>query len=208
MAPQPTKHRTRRIGHRPGTNLFHAVRFAQSRGRPINTHITLSFTDLGLTEEEASDFFSGVRNGIARRWKREREEKGRLIGTFDDAHAHEHPAGGRRHVHWIMHRPPGVSRAEIEREIRNRVQKRAGLDDLGTALHFQHDDQVRGPGTLAKYILKGMDPAFAGYFHMRTEDMGVITGRRTGVSRSLGGAARKLAKWDRKAEPPALDVAA
>lgn len=208
MAPQPTKHGTQRIGHRPGTNLFHAVRFAQSRGRPINAHVTLSFTDLGLTDDDAAEFFSAIRNGVARRWKREREAKGRAIGTFDDAHAHEHPEGGRRHVHWIMHRPAGVSRAELEREIMKRVKKRAGLDDLGTALHFQHEDTVRAPGTLAKYILKGMDPTYARYFHMRAEDMGWVTGRRTGTSRSLGRAARKLAKWDRKAAPLDLNAAA
>lgn len=208
MAPGPTKPGTKAIGRHPAANIFHAVRFAKARGRPINTMITLSFTDLGLTEAEANDFFRSVRNSFGRRWKREREEKGREIGTLDDAHAHEHPKGGRRHVHWVLHRPAVMSPAELEREVTKRVKKRAGLDDLGTALHVMHDDQVKAPGTLAKYILKGLDPAFGRYYHMETEDMGWVTGRRTGASRSLGRAAREAAGWDRKAEPIERDLAA
>lgn len=208
VAPGPTKPGTRCIGRHPATNIFHAVRFAASRGRPINTMITLSFTDLGLSEAQANDFFRSIRNSLGRRWKREREEKGRNIGTMDDAHAHEHPPAGRRHVHWIMHRPPCLSRRELEREITKRVKKGARLDDLGTALHFKHDDEVEGPGTLAKYILKGLDPVFGRYFHMRTEDMGWVTGRRTGASRSLGGAARSAAGWDRKVAPQTFGIAA
>lgn len=205
MAPQPTKCWTDRIGRRQAERVFHAVRFAKSKGRVMNTHITISFTDLGLTEEAASGFFSGVRNSFARRWKREREVKGRPIGTLDDVHAHENPAGGPRHVHWLMHRPRGMGRAEFERELTRRIQRRAGLDDLGTALHFQHGDKVKGPGTLAKYILKGTDAAYGGYFHMRTEPMGRVSGRRTGTSRTLGKAAQKAAKWNRKAPAAAND---
>lgn len=205
MDPEPTKSWTERIGRHQATRVFHAVRFAKARGRRINTHVTLSFTDLGLTEEQASGFFSDVRNSFARRWKREREVKGRPIGTFDDAHAHENPTGGRRHVHWLIHRPRGMGRAEFERELTKRIKRRAGLDDLGTALQFQHGDKVRGPGTLAKYILKGTDAVFGPYFHMRTEPMGRVSGRRTGTSRTLGKAAQKAAHWDRKAPLAAND---
>ena len=174
--------------------VFHGVRFAKARKRRINTHVTISFTDLGVEEAQASGFFSDVRNGLARRWKREREVKGRPIGTLDDVHAHEHPEGGCRHVHWLLHRPRAMSRAEFEAQIIKRVKKRAGLDDLGTAVHFQHGDKVRGPGTLAKYILKGTDAAYAGYFHMRTKPMGWVSGRRTGTSRTLGKAAQRAAR--------------
>lgn len=205
MDPKPTKCWTDQIGRRQGERVFHAVRFAKARNRRINTHVTVSFTDLGLTEERASGFFSDLRNSFARRWKREREVKGRPIGTFDDVHAHENPTGGRRHVHWLMHRPRGMGRAEFEREITKRVKRHAGLDDLGTALHFQHGDKVRGPGTLAKYILKGIDAAYSGYFHMRTEPMGRVSGRRTGTSRTLGKSAQKAAKWNRKVPTAAND---
>ena len=173
----------------------------------MNTHITVSFTDLGLAEEQASRFFIDVRTAIARRWKREREVKGRDIGTLDDVHAHEHPLGGRRHVHWLLHRPALITRGELEDQLSRRIRKRAELDDLGTALHFQHDDQVKGPGTLTKYILKGTDPVFAGYFHMRTEPMGWVSGRRTGTSRTLGKAAQEAANWNHKTPIAANDTA-
>lgn len=204
----PTKHGTGKIGRHAAENFLHAIRFARSRGRPMNTFVTLSFTDLGLSEAEASGFFSAVRTAIARAWKRFREVRGRDLGTFDDVHAHEYPEGGRRHVHWMMHRPKTMSRAELVRHITDRVMKRTGLDDLGTALLFQHEDEVRAPGTLAKYILKGIDPAYAGYLHIEPEDMGWVTGRRTGTSRSIGRAARKAANWNRKADAARRDNAA
>ena len=99
-----------------------------------------------------------------------------------------------------------MPRTEFEAEITKRVLRRTGLDDLGTALHFQHNDKVKAPGTLAKYILKGTDGAYAGYFHMRTEPMGWVSGRRTGTSRTLGKAAQKAAKWDRKTPTAANDT--
>lgn len=206
MAPKHTKCWTQRIGCRQATRVFHAVRFAKAKRTPINTHVTISFTDLGLSEDQASGFFSDVRNSFARRWKRERELKGRPIGTLDDVHAHENPPGGRRHVHWLLHRPKAMRRAEFEREITSRIKRRAGLDDLGTALDFQHSDKVKGPGSLAKYILKGTDPTYQAYFNIRTEPMGWVSGRRTGTSRTLGKSAQKAAGWDRRAPVPANDA--
>jgi hypothetical protein len=195
---QPTTSATQVICRSAGENIMHAIRYATARQRPFNTHITLSFTDLGVGAVEAGSFFSAIRNGVARRWKREREQKGRPIGTFDDAYVHEHPGNGRRHVHWLLHRPVAVPVAELETAIRVRVARRAGLDDLGTALHFQHDDVVKAPGMLGKYLLKGLDPRYGGYYRIRTENMGVIVGRRSGASRSVGLRARKLAGWRRK----------
>lgn len=203
MDPKPTKCSTRWIGRRQAERLFCAVRFAGDKGRPMNTHITLSFTDLGLDEAAASDFFIWLRTSFRRRWKREFMQNGRALGTFDDMHAHENPNGGRRHVHWLMHRPSQLPRAELEQAISQRIKRRAGIENLGSALHIQHDDVVLAPGTLAKYILKGTDPAFGGYFYMRTAPMGWVTGRRTGTSRTLGVTARATAGWSRKGQEKA-----
>jgi hypothetical protein len=182
--------------------VFHAVRCATWQGRPINTAITINFTALGLSEAEASDAFIWVRTGFRRRWKREHEAKGRQIGTLDDVHAHENPEGAGRHVHWGLHRPSAMSREELAREIIRRVKKLARGPFDPAAVLIQHDDEVCAPGTWAKYILKGTDPAYGAHLFMRTEPQGWVTGRRTGTSRTLGKTARKAAGWSRKSPPP------
>jgi len=49
--------------------------------------------------------------------------------------------------------------------------------------------------TLAKYVIKGADRHYVDYFHLRSfaEDQGVVEGRRTCVSPSIGRTARKNA---------------
>ena len=47
-------------------------------------------------------------------------------------------------------------------------------------------------------ILKGIDPAYGRYLHIRPANEGIVTGRRTGASRAIGRAARKAAGWKRK----------
>lgn len=195
---KPTKYATRAISRTAAENILHAIRFASARGRPFNTHITVSFTDLGIEPAEAGAFFSSVRNSLSRRWNRERCIRGRDIGALDDAFVHEHPRNGRRHAHWLLHRPVAVPSHELEQAITKRVMRRTGLDDLGSALHFQHDDVVRAPGMLGKYLLKGLDPAYGTYYRIRTEDMGTIFGRRTGASRTVGFSARRAAGWRRR----------
>lgn len=192
-----TKYATAQIGHRPATNIFHAVRFANDNGRPLNLMVTINFTDLGLSDHEAGDFFRDARARIARWWTYQRS-KNRPFGTFDDVAAHAHPPKGRRHVHWLLHVPNGA-RYEIEAIIENRIKKMLKLDCLGDAVQIK---DVTNPGTLAKYILRGTDPQYADYFKMNTSDEGIIYGRRVHASRSIGYAGRARAGWKRKRRNP------
>lgn len=73
-----TKYATAQIGHRPATNIFHAVRFANDNGRPLNLMVTINFTDLGLSDLEAGDFFRDARARIARWWTYQRSKKSAL----------------------------------------------------------------------------------------------------------------------------------
>lgn len=207
MAPRHTKSWTERIGLKQALAVLHAVRCATWKRRPINTAITINFTALGLEEAEASDCFISIRTSLRRRWKREHEVKGRPIGTLDDVHAHENPDGGGRHVHWGIHRPADMTRDEFDREIIRRVRKQARRPFDPAAVLIQHDDVVGGPGSWAKYILKGTDPTYGPHLFIRTEPQGWLTGRRTGTSRSLGKTARTAAGWSRKSPPqPANDT--
>jgi hypothetical protein len=193
-----TKYSTAQIGRKQATNIFHAVRFANDNGRPLNLMVTINLTDLGLSDEKAGDFFRDARARVARWWKYQRD-KGRPIGTFDDVAAHAHPPSGRRHVHWLVHVPNGA-RFEIDAIIESRLRKMLNLDCLGNAVEIK---DVGNSGTLAKYILRGTEPAFADYFKMWTSDEGTIIGRRVHASHSISRAGRERAGWKPKRRPRA-----
>ena len=188
-----TKYGAAGIGPRQTAGAFHAVRFANDNGLPLNLMVTIDFTSLGISDENATHFFQDTW-GRFTRWYAYQRKKGRAFGSFDGYAVHEHPAGGPRHVHWVMRVPDGA-RIEVERVIRQRIEKLTGLACLGQAVHFQ---EVRKAGGIAKYTLKGVQPQYAGHFFMRASDQGVIHGRRITVSRSIGFAARQRAGWKRR----------
>lgn len=188
---------TWQIGRNQAERVFHAVRYATERGRPINAHVSLNFHRLGIAEERAGRVFQDLRSKFARSW-RYRDQTGAALGTLDDVHAHENP-DGKRNVHWALHIPPGRWKWAIQL-IEKLLLKIVGVDDLGDALKIE---QANGPGGLAKYILKGIEPEYAGHFHIRdAAPQGFVSGRgRTGTSRSIGKAARDRAGWKRKRRP-------
>lgn len=192
-----TKPRSLSIGPKQAARAFHAVRFANDNGRTMNLLVTINFSELGVDPEEASGFFSGVWARFTRWYAYQRDRKGRAFGKFCAYAVHENPPGGPRHVHWVMHAPEG-SQKEIDRVLRNRIGKLTGLDCVGNAVHIR---EVYGPGQLAKYTMKGIDPAFAGHFHMAAANQGEIAGRRITISRSIGYAARRDAGWVRRRRP-------
>lgn len=187
-----TKPTTTSIGPKQAERAFHAVRFANDNGSPLNLMVTIDFTNLGVGAEGAGDLFREIWARFSR-WYAYQRSKGREFGSFDAYAVHEHPQGKPRHVHWIMRAPEGT-RHEIERVIRNRLEKLTGLDCLGDAIHFKN---VGAPGQLAKYTMKGIHPAFAAMYYVRPEPQGDIIGRRLTISRSIGYAARKHAGWTR-----------
>jgi hypothetical protein len=164
---------------------------------------TINFTDLGLNDDDACSLFRRLRTKLRRAWKYQRQQKLLPIGHLDDVGAHENP-NGIRHVHWMVHVPPSV-RPWFEMMVEKILKRLTNLSDLGTALQIK---DVIAPGTLAKYILKGVKPELAGYFHMEAVDQGVVYGRRTFVSRSIGAKARQAASWKRKRRAPSNHASA
>jgi len=159
--------------------------------------VTINFTTLGIADETgAGRLFSLLRTRIKRAWKYQRDGRCLKIGPFDDVGSHENP-DGVRHVHWLV-RVPAHIRPWFEASVEKQLKKIVGLDDLGPALHFKDIDAI---GTLAKYILKGVRPDLADYFHMEAADQGIVLGRRVFVSRTIGHSARKAASWRRKRRP-------
>ena len=192
-----TKAGTLSIGPKQAAGAFHAVRFANDNGRAMNLLITINFSDLGIDPDDAGQFFKEIWARFTRWYAYQRDRKGRPFGKFSAYAVHEHPAGGRRHVHWVMHAPEGA-KEEIERVVRDRICKLVGVDCVGGAVDVR---EAYSPGQLAKYTLKGIDPLYASHFHMTAEDQGFISGRRLTVSRNIGHAARRAAGWVRRRRP-------
>lgn len=184
------------IGPKQAARAFHAVRFATEQGRQLNLLITIDFTTLGIAEERVSETFRNVWARVSRWWAYQRS-KGKAFGPFDCYAVHENPPGGPRHVHWFVRAPLGDHDA-LCATVRSRLEKLTGLDCLGKALHFLKVDK---PGGMAKYTLKGINPAYADHFHMTASDQGFVQGRRLTVSRSIGAAARNRAGWTRRRAP-------
>ncbi len=192
-----TKSGTASVGYKQAARAFHAVRFANDNGRPLNLFVTIDFSSLGINPDDAAEFFREIWARVTRWYAYQRDQKGRRFGTFDAYAVHEHPATGPRHVHWVLRAPEGAE-AEIERVIRDRIGKLTKLDCLGKAVDVR---PVYATGTLAKYTLKGIAPAYADHFHMTAENQGFISGRRLTISRSIGHAARQKAGWVRARRP-------
>jgi hypothetical protein len=96
----------------------------------------------------------------------------------------------------MLHVPEDY-RDAVEASIIKFISKYTGEENFGRALHFQ---RAPAPGTLAKYLCKGITPDDAKDCYIDAEDQGVIYGGRISVSRSLGRSARKAAGWTTRAD--------
>lgn len=190
-----TKSATSYVGRRAAENGFHGIRYARDIGREPNVHLSINFETVGIGDDLAGEVFRDLRSRIARRWRYLRKTN-RVAGPFVDLHAHANPAGSR-HVHWLMHLPAGLIE-DFERVVRLRLATLAGIS-VGELRDAVLVVRVTTPGSLAKYIYRGVEPAYAGYLHIRPANEGLVSGRRTGVSRAISKAARKQAGWSRRA---------
>jgi len=163
-----TKYRTAVIGRHQAEGIFHAVRFAHDKGRPLNLLVTINLSMLGFADEAAGDQFRNIWNSVVRWWSYQRS-KGRELGSFDAYAVHENP-NDIRNVHWLIYAPANAI-SELIKVVEKRVCKMAGLDSADRALHFL---PVTKAGGLTKYALKGVDPNYAGYFHMVARDQGTV----------------------------------
>ena len=188
---QPTKYGTSTIGRRAAENALHAIRYADALDRAPNLFITINFHSIGIDDESAAAVFQDLKARLSRWWRYQRT-KGLVSGALVGVHSHANPAGSR-HAHWMVHVPPEVA-APFQVKVEKLLLKIARVADLRDGLDVR---PVYAPGSLAKYILRGIDPMYAGYLHIRPANEGIVTCRRTGVSRAIGKLARQQAGWRR-----------
>jgi hypothetical protein len=99
---------------------------------------------------------------------------------------------GLVHVNWMVHIPSELQ-LEFQKKLRGwqkKVQGHCGPFDID----IQPIEQAYAK-KLAKYVVKGTDPAFVEHFYLEgvASDQGEIPGKRAGVSPYIGPTARRAA---------------
>jgi len=177
--------RTRHIGWRQARNLRKAIHYADKRlvelGRPLNTFVTINFGHIACPPEVVSSIFEKLRDNHFVRWLRyETSDLSYYFWVIENA-------GGNTHVHWVLHLPKSL-RAAFDAKLAEWLARVAGLITCGeSAIRIQTVTKLRGLGL---YLLKGMDPRYAARCGVRHVPQGIVYGKRCGVSKSLGPAAR------------------
>lgn len=197
MATNPGAQGTSRVALGSALNVLHGVRFAREAGTPVTHMLTI---DLQWVEDvrDAGEAFKDVRQRIGRWWRYERQAKGRPLGDFVGALVHANP--GHRHAHWLVRLPEDVA-PEFVAVVADRLAKVMGVPEA-IAADACHLKPAPAPGSLAKYVLKGIDPRFAAHLHIEAADEGFVVGRRTSVSRAISRGARRRAGWVRSRRRP------
>ena len=192
-------------------NVYHASRYAKAIGgaqanraypqATANAAVSLNLLVTIDWSKTATgiDNFHRLRNQRFCRWLRTR---GIQLGR--DLRPHYIYSREQQHVHWEVHMPE-----ELIEEFKDLLPRWiTSLENTGTGPRKRSINTaptmpdvvdvraVNNTVGLRNYLLKGIDPRQAHRFGVkRTANQGIVTGRRTGVSRSLGSAARKAAGY-------------
>ena len=175
------------IRRKAGATILHGPRTARSHGRPLNTFVTIRFWQLGSTADTIEADFRRLKSEWFQRWSsRPSTRKGKLYlpanGTPTYSHVHENNGGGP-HTHWSLHIEPQNAERFAE-GLERRIKRQFGLSELPEgAVDIRPITNDEG---LKKYMAKTLDPSFARYCRITSEDGGYIRGRRADSSRNLG----------------------
>jgi hypothetical protein len=184
----------RRVSHhitkQTTQGLFRGVDFATATGQAFNTYVVVNLRD-DAHHDPALTFgkvLHKYRDWLA--WQRKKTgEALPLVYLYTLENPNRNP-----HANWVLRVPPGLE-AEFERKLARWVERSQGA--VGPYdIHIQ-PVVVGYVKRLAKYVVKGTDRRCVRHFYL--EDVyapqGMIVGRRTGISRSIGAKARKVAKF-------------
>jgi len=180
---------SRRLSHhirrKPASNLIHAVRIADGRNLRLNQFVTFNFTKTACPTDLVSIQFEKLRDTYFVPWLR-RADKRRPTKPPAYVWAIENP-GGCLNVHWLVHIPEGRV-GDFRKRLPLWLAAVAGEVHCTSAIHVRFAPRPIGAG---KYMLKGMDAAFAPFFKIDHIPQGIVHGKRSGFSRSLGPTVRR-----------------
>lgn len=193
------RHPHAHIDQRQAENFCLAINWATAIGRPLNRFVTINFAHTDCPPDLVSAAFERLRDNHFSPWlyylSIHRPNLGHPthVWVIESARgmAHALPASNHMvHVHWLLHLPLGLDTEFVIR-----------LPNwLATVVPGPHFDPVNAIDVknvydlprLQRYMLKGLDPRCAPVFGVKARSQGIIVGKRCGVSRSLGPAARLL----------------
>ena len=164
-----------------------AFDFGDNIGTPPNLYVVINLRE--RPEAATAAIFQRIRHKYCD-WLNYQRKLGHAVPppayvfTFENT-------GCVPHVNWVLHVPNGF-RAEFERKLPRWVRKAQGACG---PFDVRCEPVTHTPKSLAKYIVKGTDPAFVSHFYLSEvhAPQGTVYGKRAGVSPALGATARKQA---------------
>jgi hypothetical protein len=180
MSERQSKH----INRTPAVNIHHATRYAERRGLPLNTFVTVNFTELGISSG-ASRMLRRLLSQRFSPWLR-RSAPVRPRPTPTYVWAIENTTSTIA-AHWLVHIPNGAKQA-FGKKLVSWLRDLAGVEPQPKSIQVKRVYNVIGA---RRYILKGINPIWAAHLGVRPSNQGLINGKRTGFSRNLGPTARR-----------------
>jgi hypothetical protein len=107
-------------------------------------------------------------------------------------------AGNQTAAHWLVHIPAPMTKAFHAKLDEWLASIAGGEVDTGAA-NLKPIYNLTG---IRRYILKGVDPAWAKHLGVQHVPQGEVIGKRSGFSRNLGPAARKRGGYRPRRFPP------
>lgn len=176
------------INRVPAVNIHHATRFAQRAGVPLNTMVTVNFTELDASEKASRLFRRLLAQRFAPWLRRSAPTKTKFAPTY--VWTLESVASTTA-AHWLVHLPKGVRRA-FATKLDAWLASLSGRKPQARTIQIKRVYNMIGA---RRYVLKGVNPAWANHLGVRPSDQGIVNGKRSGFSRNLGPAARKAAGY-------------
>lgn len=185
-APGPLR-RTRHIGRKPASNLWHAFNVARQIGRPFTHFVTVNFHHTNCIPEVVSSQFRRALDAFFGPWWRRppKQQQSGKPGPYAFAWVVENTSGHPA-VHWAVHLP----RQRLADFMTRLPRWIATVADGITSPEAIDVRPIRNPG-VRRYMLKGADPAYAAFCKIDPVPQGEVIGKRSGFSRSVGPAARR-----------------
>jgi len=176
---------THHINRRPAVNIHHATRFSETIGLPLNLFVTINFTCAGCPPERSVEL---LRKMIAQRFapwlRRTAQTKVEVAPTYVWC---MEAAGGQQAAHVLLHIPDDL-RSTLKGRVEQWLRGLLGVDELDPAtLKIMPIYNLIG---VRRYLLKGVDPAWAKHLGVQAMEQGVVIGKRSAFSRNLGPIAR------------------
>lgn len=179
--------RTHFINRKPASNLFHAIRIAEKIGQPLTHFVTLTFKRADCAPEEVSSRFEKMRDDRFSPWSRRPRKRSGARPVAPTYVWVIEAAGGVISVHWMVHLPQGRVN-DFTARLPSWVEYMTDAPINAGAIDVRPAETPKGAG---KYMLKGIDPAWAASYRINHISQGVVHGKRSGYSRNLGPTAKR-----------------